>query len=108
MSKHDLDCHVVRFNQQHFPLPRALVQGGQLQQILTSVPGWPRPSTGIELRRMDPPYTTLECHRHSTHLHTVRGRVFHCPLCRQQQRRNVNAAFQLTRTLCACKLGAAT
>ncbi|MGM9319467.1 zinc ribbon domain-containing protein [Deinococcus aquaticus] len=39
---HDLDQYVVRIDQNKFPLLRALVQGGQLQQVLTSVPGWPR------------------------------------------------------------------
>ncbi|MCD0165264.1 hypothetical protein [Deinococcus sp. 12RED42] len=39
---HDLDQYVVRIDQPKFPLLRALVQGGQLQQVLTSVPGWPR------------------------------------------------------------------
>lgn len=38
----DLDQYVVRFDSSSFPALRTLLAGGQLQQVLTGVPGWPR------------------------------------------------------------------
>ena len=85
---HNLDQYVVCLDRHSFPALRALVTGGQLQRVLTSVPGWPRAAVYQPLVRVTvhgDARLRLGRTELSAHLHTLPSAAYEALLRRSSE-----------------------